>query len=118
MWRVMNFSLLAKSLLVVICLERRTHTEAVWSVELTFREYWGLLPTQRYIGYQCTLLCHFPHILQLTDVIPIFFNVTGLPYIMYCGLLPEDFRSPVDVDDIIEGLQRLPVNPKHTIVNL
>jgi len=113
--------------LVVICLERRTHTEAVWSVQLTFSEYWGLLPTQRYIRYQCTLLCYSPHILQLTDVIPIFFNVAGLPYttcrerglrnksiermeirlynlLMYCGLLPKDFRSPVDVDDIIEGL--------------
>ena len=28
----------------VMCLERRTQTEAAWSVQLTFSEYWGLLP--------------------------------------------------------------------------
>ena len=79
---------------------------------------------------------HIPLTLELTDVIPIFLNIAGFPYtvgredwewdiimreweldynlLMYCGLVSKDFWSPVDVDDVIEGLQRLPIDPKHT----
>ena len=106
-----------------MCLERRTHTEAVWSEQLTFSEYWGLLPTQG--GADITHTGHTPLTLELTDVIPIFLNIAGFPYtvgrglgmgqwreweldynlLMYCGLVSKDFWSPVDVNDVIEGLQ-------------
>ena len=34
--------------LVVMCLERSTHTvPPAWSVQLTLSEYWGLLPTHK-----------------------------------------------------------------------
>ena len=32
---------------------------------------------------------------------------------MYSGLVFKEFWAPVEVDDVVEGTQRLPINPEH-----
>lgn len=34
------------------------------------------------------------------------------------GLVFEHFRFPIDIDDIIERLQRRPINPEHTYTHV